>query len=272
MKETKPRHRPKRQFPNAKRQVCQPELKKCLYCGSRLKSTCTLYIDKQVQTLAGPVNVRAYGYQCPHSTCPHPEKRYQAVKEVLRVSLPFGTYGLDVIAFIGWQRDREHRQFQEIQSMLQGRGIEISERHVGRLYRQYLALLAGMNGELAVRLKETEREYGGVIWATDGLQPDQNGPQMYVLYEVLSGEAVAAAWFDKRDRVHLQAWLAPYGQLELKVLATLCDGEEAEIRAMEAVWPGKPHQMCHVHFLGDIAQPIQAGDRQLRASLVESFG
>ena len=270
--ERKAKHRPKRHFAEAKRKVCQPEIKTCPYCRNKLKSTGTLYIDKQVQTLKGPVNVRAYGYRCFNPSCPHPEKRYKATREVLRISLPFGTYGLDVIAFIGWQRDREYRQFKEIQPKLQEQEIGISERHVGRLYRQCLALLGGMNDELMARLKATEQEYGGVIWAMDALEPDKNGPQMYVLYEVLSGEPVAAAWMEKRDTPHLRAWLEPYGQLDLKVLATLSDGEEAEIAAMEAVWPGIPHQMCHVHFLGDIAKPIREGDRRLRASLAESMG
>ena len=272
-KRTNPRHRPKRQYPEAKRKLCQPEIKNCPYCESKLKSTRTLYIDKEVQTIKeGPVNVRAYGYYCPNGECPHPEKRYRAVKEVRQISLPQGTYGLDVIAFIGWEHEREKRQFKEIQGLLEEREIEISERHVGRLYRQYLALIAGLNEEKMGRLKKTEQEYGGVIWATDGLQPDKNGPQMYVLYEVLSGEAVAAAWFDKRDMDHLQGWLDPYGELDLNVLATLSDGEEAERAAMEAVWPGKPNQMCHVHFLGDIALPIHKGDRQLRSKMGESFG
>jgi len=267
MKGTRPAHRPKRQFSSAKRQLCQPELKTCPHCGGQLKSTRTLYINKDVQTLDGVVNVRAYGYYCSNPNCPHPEERYHAVKQVLHISLPFGTYGLDVIAFIGWQREREHRQFAEIQGRLSSRGVAISERHVGRLYRQYLALLAGLTEQITATLKETEEEYGGVIWALDGLQPDQDGTQLYVLYEVLSQTPGGAAWFDKRDAARLQTWLEPYGQLDLTVLATLSDGEEAEITAMKAVWSGVVHQMCQVHFLGDIGEPIRDGDQRLRKAL-----
>jgi hypothetical protein len=237
-----------------------------------LQSTHNLHIDKIVQTLTGRVNVRAYGYRCSNPTCPHPEERYHAGKEVLRISLPFGTYGLDVLAFIGWQREREHRQLVEIQALLNERGIAISERHVGRLYRQYLALLAGLTDSIAATLKETEAKYGGVIWALDGLQPDQDGTQLYVLYEILSHTAVAAAWLDKRDALHLQAWLAAYGQLGLRVLATLSDGEGAEIKALKATWPGVAHQLCQVHFLGDAAEPIRDGDQRLRAALAMHLG
>lgn len=272
MNEKRPAHRPKRQAVDAKRQVCQPDVKTCPYCGGALKSTHNLHIDKIVQTLTGRVNVRAYGYRCSNPACPHPEARYHAGKEVLRLSLPFGTYGLDVLAFIGWQREREHRQSVEIQALLHERGIAISERHVGRLYRQYLALLAGLTDSIAVTLQETEAKYGGVIWALDGLQPDQDGTQLYVLHEVLSHTPVAAAWLDKRDALHLQAWLAPYGQLGLQVLATLSDGEEAEIKALKATWPGVPHQLCQVHFLGDVGEPIRDGDRQLREALAARLG
>jgi hypothetical protein len=267
MKEKRPAHRPKRQAVDVKRQVYQPEVKACPYCGGALKSTHNLHVDKIIQTLTGRVNVRAYGYRCSNPTCPHPEARYHAAKELLRLSLPFGTYGLDVLAFIGWQREREHRQLVEIQALLNEQGIAISERHVGRLYRQYLALLAGLTASIVATLQETEMKYGGLIWALDGLQPDQDGTQLYVLYEVLSHTPVAAAWLDKRDAVHLQAWLAPYGCLGLRVLATLSDGEEAEVKALKATWPGVAHQLCQVHFLGDVAEPIRDGDQRLREAL-----
>jgi hypothetical protein len=48
------------------------------------------------------------------------------------------TYGLDVLAFIEWQH--EHQQLVEIQRSLKGRGVEINESNVGKLYRQFLAL------------------------------------------------------------------------------------------------------------------------------------
>jgi hypothetical protein len=237
-----------------------------------LRSTGSLYINKTVQTLVGAVNVRAYGYRCVEPECPEPQRRYRAVKEVLRISLPSGTYGLDVIAFIGWQRDRQYRQYVEIQQLLQERDILISERHVGRLYRQYLALLGGLSAQRQGKLKETAQKHGGVIWGLDGLQPDQDGTQLYVLYEILSQTAVTAAWLDKRDTAHLEAWLEPYSRLGVRVLATLSDGEPAEIEALKKLWPQAPHQMCQVHFLGDIGQPIREADIKLRQEMGASLG
>ena len=137
-------HRPSRRFPNADRAVFQPEIKKCPYCQCKLKSTGNISIDREVQTMDGPLNVRAYSWRCSGQNCPHSDVRYRARRQLWKVSLPKFGYGLDVVAYIGWQRDQQYRQFGEIQQDLHTRGIIISERHVGRLYRQYLSLLGGL--------------------------------------------------------------------------------------------------------------------------------
>lgn len=139
-----PAHRLKREYKNVVGRVCQPELTSCPDCREKLYSTGSLYINKMVQTLEGVVNVRAYGYKCQAEICLEKNVSYRAVKEVLRISLPNSTYGLDVIAYIGWQHDRKYRQFTEIGVELGEKGIEISDRNVSRLYDQYLALLAGL--------------------------------------------------------------------------------------------------------------------------------
>lgn len=220
----------------------------------------------------GPVNVRAYSWRCTASDCPCPDVRYRAQRELWRISLPKFGYGLDVIAYIGWQRDQKFRQFCEIQLDLQSRGIEISERHVGRLYRQYLSLLGGLNNQRLDELKKINSLHGGVVWALDALQPDQDGTQLYVLYEAISETTVAAAWLDKRNSDHLIGWLKPYSQLDLTVLATLSDGEDAEIKALKALWSDSPHQMCLTHFLGDCAKPIKDADNKLKAALRQGMG
>ena len=243
MKDKKPAHRPTRHFPNATRIICQPESKSCPYCKSRLKSTGSLYINKEVQPLTGSVNVRAYGYACYNPDCFATAARYHATRELWKISLPNGTYGLDVIAYIGWQHDREHRQFLEIQQQLLGSGIIISPRHVGRLYRQYLSLVASLNQQMINRLTESAKIHGGLIWSVDALQPDQDGTQLYLLYEVLSKTPVSAAWINKRNHVHLRGWLEPISQLALPILATISDGEPALMGVLRELWSKCPHQM-----------------------------
>ena len=70
--------------------------------------------------------------------------------------------------------------------------MRVNERNVGKLYRQFLALLGGLNERVEQRFGEAAAAHGGLIWGIDALQPEGHGSLLYVLYEVLSGTPVAA--------------------------------------------------------------------------------
>jgi hypothetical protein len=188
------------------------------------------------------------------------------------ISLPFSTYGLDVLAFIGWQHEHEHRQLVEIQRELTRRGIAINERNVGKLYRQFLALLGAADQKTRRQLEATGAKHGGLIWAVDALQPEGSGSLLYVLYEVLSGTPVAAVRLEHASAEQLCAWLEPYQKLPFAVLATLSDGEEAIIAALKQCWPTAPHQRCQAHFLNNLVEPVLEVDTQLRQALEQDVG
>ena len=223
------RHRPQRSYPDAERVILECELEKCIHCGEPLVPSGTWHVRKYVQTMKGPLFVAGKSKKCNSPDCTHRGQHYHASK-VLRISLPQSTYGLDVLTFIGWQHEQEHKQFVEIEEMLNQRGIEVSERHVGRLYRQFLALLGGMNKKVKQRLDETVEKHGGVIWGIDALQPEGHGTLLYVLYEVLSGTPVAGIQLDHPTTEELIEWLEPYQALPYQVLATLSDGERRSSR------------------------------------------
>ncbi|WP_242038155.1 endonuclease domain-containing protein [Tolypothrix sp. FACHB-123] len=61
---------------------------------------------KTVQTMDGAVFVAGKSKECTNSSCTHFGKHYYATG-VLKYSLPYSTYGLDVLAFIGWQHEHE---------------------------------------------------------------------------------------------------------------------------------------------------------------------
>jgi hypothetical protein len=123
---------------------------------------------KTVQTMSGAVFVAGKSKECKNPACTYFSKHYYA-SGVLKYSLPNSTYGLDVLAFIGWQHENEHQQLIEIQEKLNQRGIEINGRNVGKLYRQFLALLGGTIAHTQEKLAATAIEHGGLIWAIDAL-------------------------------------------------------------------------------------------------------
>ncbi|MGB9872339.1 MAG: hypothetical protein ACPLYD_11835 [Anaerolineae bacterium] len=269
--EKRPRHRPQRRFPDAKRIIVECELDTCIHCGSPLKPRKPWHMRKTVQTMKGPVFVAGKSKECVNPACSHYGTHYYA-SGVLLISLPYSTYGLDVLAFIGWQHEQEHKQFVEIQRELNHRGVIVNERNVGKLYRQFLALLGAMSEKTHQRLATTAAEHGGLIWAIDALQPEGHGTLLYVLYEVLSGTPVAAIPLERATTGQLREWLQPYQALPFPVLATLSDGEEAIIAALKACWPEAPHQRCQAHFLNNLVEPVLEYDTQLRKRMREDLG
>ncbi len=231
-----PRHRPHREFPDARRIIVECELERCVYCGAPLVFSKTWHMRKTVQTLNGTVFVAGRSKQCNNPDCYHFGKHYHA-GGILRISLPYCTYGLDVMAFIGWQHEHEHKPFVEIRRQLNEYGVEVSERHVGRLYRQFVALLSGLDERRERQLQESAAQHDGVIWGLNGLQPPEYEGTLYVLYEVWSGTPVSAVQMLHPTAETLADWLRRFRELPFAVLATLSDGEEAVVEALQLCWP-----------------------------------
>jgi hypothetical protein len=268
---TNPRHRPVRRFPDAPRQLVECPFTHCLHCGAPLAPRRPWHSRKTVQTLQGPLFVAGKSTECVNPACAQVGTRYYA-SQVRAVSLPHSTYGLDVLAFIGWQHEHEHRQLVEIQHLLNARGVLINERNVGKLYRQFLALLGGLSPQRQERVAAAATVHGGVVWAVDALQPEGDGTLLYVLYEAISGTPVSAVPLAKASTAEVSAWLRGAQDLPYPVLATLSDGEEAIAAALRACWPSAPHQRCQVHFLNNIAAPALEQDAQLRRQMREVLG
>ena len=269
--EKRPRHRIHREFPGARRLILEPEIAHCPICGQELKARRNWHARKTIQTLNGPLFVAGKSKECLNTACRNYKKRYYAGR-VWLYSLPDSSYGLDVLAYIGWRHEHEHRQLVEIQKELNERGVAVNERNVGKLYRQFLALLSAVGGNVKENLAETAKEYGGVIWAVDALQPEGTSGMLYVLYEVLSCKPVGALQREQIGEKELVDWLASYKELELPVLATLSDGEKTLIAALKTSWPQAPHQRCQVHFLNNLVGDILEYDDELRQNMRQDLG
>ena len=206
---------------------------------------------------------------CTNAECVHYGMRYYA-SQVWLLSLPESSYGLDVLAYIGWRHEYAQRQLVEIQRELNQKGVEINERNVGKLYRQYLALLGATSEVKRKKLATMVEKHGGLILGVDALQPEGHGSLLYVLYEILSGTVVSAIQLEPPNEKDLMDWLMSYQ--EYPVLASVSDGEERIIAAIRAVWPNAPRQRCQEHFLGNLADEVLANDTELRKQMGVDLG
>lgn len=267
--EKRARHRPQRKYPEAKRQIFVSEVNNCAHCGAELKLRPNWHVRKTIQTMKGPQFLAGRAKVCVNAKCRHAGTRYYA-SQVLLFSLPKSTYGLDVLAYIGWRHEHDQRQLVEIQRELNQKGIEINERNVGKLYRQYLALLGATSEVVGKKLEAIVEKQGGLIFGVDALQPEGHGSLLYVLYEILSGTVVSALQVEAPNEKDLTDWLKAYQNYP--VLANISDGEERIIAALRAVWPNAPRQRCQEHFLGNLADEVLGHDTELRKQMRADLG
>ncbi|MBZ4333473.1 ISNCY family transposase, partial [Corallococcus sp. AS-1-12] len=105
--------------------------------------------------------------------------------------LPEHEFGLDVLAFIGAQRYREHRSVPEIHALLRQKGVAASERACTNLLDRYDELVSLQLLD-AGRLHATLKRQGRVVLAIDGLAPDVGHEVLWMVRECLSGQVLLA--------------------------------------------------------------------------------
>jgi len=143
--------------------------------------------------------------RCIQAACPRYHVAYRPEEEG-RWALPYGEFGLEMIALIGRWRFREHRSVPEMHRALLARGVTITERSVTHLMQRYeelVALRVADHERIQARLREQER----VILAFDGLQPDVGHEVLWVVRDCLSGEILLARPLLNRTQGDLTALL-----------------------------------------------------------------
>jgi hypothetical protein len=181
--------------------------------------------------------------------------------------LPYGEFGLDIIAYIGTLRYRHHRSVPEIHQALQDHQVAIAERTVTHLLARYEELVAV---HLADHTRLTDRltTQGQVILAIDALQPHKHQDILWVLRDCLSGEVLLARSLDSAPAADLADLLREVkATLPVPIQAVISDGQRTIRMAVRAVLPDVPHQLCQYHYLKEAAKPITAADHHAKTEL-----
>jgi len=147
-------------------QVYFCELEQCPVCHSVLSRCHYRSGDKTVQALDGVHRVLYQPKCCLHPNCEEFRRSLRS-SEWLHIAPVGGTYGYDVIARIGWQRQEFCRTFEELYVEMHKR-VEISESQVRYVYHhQYLPLLACHERQHVEQLKDVSGRTG-LLLSLDG--------------------------------------------------------------------------------------------------------
>jgi hypothetical protein len=202
---------------------------------------------------------------CPNHDCTEYRKPIRPIAEGALPVIAKVEYGIDVIAFIGERRLAGGRSLPEIHTELEEKhGVRISERHVFNLFKVFLSLVHAVNAETdAVRRMLVAQ--GAIVLSIDGVSFDDTSAVLYVLRDVLSGEILYSERVERRDDIRLGELLQKVRALGVPLLGIISDKEKAIVSAVSQVFPGVPHQYCQLHFLKNLAKPMES-DLALLAS------
>jgi transposase-like protein len=221
---------------------------------------------RTIHTLAGVTRLNLTIRRCRNPACAAFKKPYRPEAEG-SFALPRHEFGLDVIALVGRLRYAEHRSVPEIRAHLVGRRVSVSERTVTNLLDRYDELLATALADDR-RLKKVLVARRSVILALDGLQPDVGHEVLWVIREVLSGEVLLAkSLLSARNQDLADLLSAVKASCPVPVAGVVSDGQHSIRKAVAAVFPGVPHQLCQFHYLREAARPIYEADRHAKKNL-----
>jgi Transposase, Mutator family len=176
------------------------------------------------------------------------------------------TYGYDVIAQIGWQRQTMQQSFATIHTDLRQR-LRISESQVRGLYHyRYLPLLACHEREQLKCLKIVADQMG-LLLSLDGLAPEGGEPQLWLVRELVSGVTLRCGWMSQQDQAAFVHFLQPIADLGLRVTAVMSDKQSSVLSAVAEVFPQARHAFCQSHYLRNIAVPVAEADEAMKMLL-----
>jgi hypothetical protein len=206
--------------------------------------------------------------RCPNPDCaarrvPLPSAEWQQIAPL------HGTYGFDVMATIGWQRQTLRQAYAQIHDDLATR-LQISESQVRYLYTyQYLPLLACQEREYMAELKRVSAKTG-LILTLDGLAPQGGEPQLWLVRELRTGLTLRSGWMSEQSQTAFENFLRPIAEWGLRVEAIMSDKQRGLVPAVEVVFPKAQHAFCQAHYLKNIAEPVSAADEAMKVSLRKS--
>ena len=263
-----------RSYQEMTRRWYRPVEHACPECGRTLREALTL-TRRTVITLEGVIKLTHVGYRCPDPQCVGHQRTYRSV-EADALALPHFTYGLDIVLLVGRLRLREHQTVDELHQGLLKRleplGVKIARREMLYLFEAYCTLLrAESEAKDDQQWLAQVKKNGGIIVSVDGIQEDAGNETVYLVRDALTGRVLAAENVTSSETTVMKALLAPVVALEMerkvKVLGTITDAQESELKAVEELWPGVPHQVCQFHVLRDASQGAYAADKQIKTAM-----
>jgi hypothetical protein len=170
-----------------------------------------------------------------------------------------GTFGYDVVSYVGQGLFRRHRRAAEIIDELAAHRIGLSASEVSYLGKKFVVYLALAHRQSAPRLQEALRAKGGYILHLDGMG-EGGGPRLMSSLDSLSEIVLGNVKVPSEKTLELIPFLEDIKRRYGVPLAAVHDMGAGILAAIEVVFPSIPDFICHFHFLRDLGQDLLETD------------
>lgn len=258
-------------YENYKKIYIKPDVELCPLCGSQNKFA-SWAMDKYINTLEGVIRLKSDVRICGNENCTgHKDRIKYRSSLVHQYALSGSSFGLDLIAYVGFQRLKFHQNFDEIYKDISQKGVYISRRSVDNLYNSFEYL---MKCSLSTRLKELEGEFlknNGIILSLDGLQPQLGHELLFLLRDVTTKEVLHAEMMKSTDTDSMVKLLNIIKDSNIPVVGIISDAQRSIRKAVAIVFPKVPYQICTYHYLKDLGAPVGEADSALKTQVKKNF-
>jgi len=240
--------------------------KTCPECGGYMIYR---YLNKRtIWTLQGPITIKEYRYACNNPHCPNYHKTVRPEKQL---APPRRKYGYDVMAWITQKRLQEKKTWEYIVTALRKRGLPMTRNRAIDIMKYYLTLASN------IIEKETLKEFQDkeIAICIDGVNPENGPATLWIVLEASMGKPLHAELLPSYSKDSLVDLLrrvrTKLEEAGIKIRGIVSDKETYLVNAIRKVFPEVKHQLCQLHFIRNLADPVQKQDKILGSALKNSI-
>jgi hypothetical protein len=224
------------------------QAEKICHCGAITTSLKTVKKTVITETFGELTAVEA------QTRCCHCDRIHRSKQ--LRLLTPHrGTYGFDVIEYIGKSLFLHCRNELDIQAHLAKKNIPISISEIAFLGKRFIVYIALAHRESQEELKRYLDEKGGYILHMDGTC-EGGSPHLFSCIDEISDIVLGNRKMPTEDSQHIIPLLKSLKTQYGEPVALVHDMGTAILKSVETVFPGIPDYICHFHFLRDLGKDL----------------
>ncbi len=245
----------------------RPERPKCPHCG-RLMRVKSRSKPRLLVDVPGNLEIQTTYYQSGNPACPGRQAAYEQPENPY--APPDGDYTFVVMATVCHLRWARHLTYEEIiAEIARAHGIRLCLNTVENFLKIYEF---GCASKYRPEYLEKVRVNGGVLLTLDGMLPLKGKQGLYTARDYYTGLPLGARKIARQDEDAIAAFLEGVkarveAELGVKVVAIISDALPAQRIAIERVFPGVPHCLCHYHFYNLVLQAPRALDSNLTTAI-----